>query len=75
MLFVEGPSETGLLDIYLTTFFGVRKIKDTSAMRVTFFWKCSKLNLYFKNGKKYRDNVFFVSDTIASENVAINCLY
>ena len=39
MLLVEESSETGLLDVYLTTSFQVRKLENTSAMRAIFFWK------------------------------------
>ena len=38
------------------------------------FWKCSKLNLNFENAKLKVNKTFFVSEIIASENVAINCL-
>ena len=61
------------LDIYLTTSFRVRKLKKTSAMSVIFFWKYSKLNLNLKNAKKIQKK-FFVSEIVASENVAINSL-
>ena len=46
------------LDIYLTTFFGVRNFKNTSAIRVIFFWKCSKLNRNLQNVKKNWQNIF-----------------
>ena len=74
MLLVEGSSETGLLDVYLKTFFVVRKLKNTSATRVNFFRKSSILNLNLGNPKKKKtiQKIFFVSKIIASENVAIN---
>ena len=55
MLLVEGSSKTGyILDIYLTTFLGIHKIKKTSS----FFWKFSKLNLISKMQKKKVENIF-----------------
>ena len=57
------------LDIYLTTFFAVGKFKYTSGVR-----NCSKLNLSLENVKK-KEKMFLVSETIASENVAIKCLF
>ena len=64
------------LDIYVTTFFGVRKIKNTSTMRVIFFLKMFKIDSKFPKvkKKKFGDN-FFVSEIIGSEYGAINCLY
>ena len=58
MLLVEGSSETGFLDIYLTTFFIVRKFKNTSAMRVIFFLKKFKIESSLGNAKENRDNIF-----------------
>ena len=43
MLLVEGPSKRVFLDIYLSTFFRVRKFKNTSAMRVIFFLKMCQI--------------------------------
>ena len=40
------------LEICLITFCGVSDFGTTSAMRVIFFWKCSKFNVYFRNGEK-----------------------
>ena len=54
----KSPLKWDFLDIYLTTLFRVRKFKNTSAMRVTFFfWKCSKLDLNFENPKNWK-NIF-----------------
>ena len=58
------------LDIYLTTLFAARKFKNTSGVR-----NCSKLNLSLKYVKKKKEKMFLVSEIIASENVAINCLF
>ena len=77
----KGPLKQDLLDIYLTTFFGVSKSENTSAMRVIFFRKCSKWNLNLENVKKHSQNIFgfwdnipkifLVFEIISSENVAI----
>ena len=42
MLLVERPSQTGFLDIYFTTYFGVRNLGNISAMRVLIFLKIFK---------------------------------
>ena len=63
------------LDIYLTTFFGVSKFENTSAMRVIFFLKIFKMESKFRKCKKKKmEKKFFNSEIIASENVATNCL-
>ena len=36
---LKGPLKRGILDIYLTTFFRVRKFQNTKGMRVNFFSK------------------------------------
>ena len=66
----KGPIKRDFLDIYLTTFFGVCKFKNTSDMRVILFLK---FNLNFENARKNSKKNFFVSEMIA--DVAINCLY
>ena len=64
------------LDIYVTTFNGVRKFKNRSAMRVIlFFEKYSKWNLNYVNAKKKTEKTFFVSQIIAFEDVTIIYLY
>ena len=78
MLLVKGSSETrsprylwkgrlkrDSLDMYLTTFLGLLKFKNTSAMRVIFFRKAFKLNINFANAKKIKKNFFF--EVIPSE--------
>ena len=60
----KGPLKQDLLDIYLTTFFGVSKSENTSAMRVIFFRKCSKWNLNLENVKKHSQNIFGFWDNI-----------
>ena len=54
----KGPLKRDFLDIYQTTFFGVRMFKTTSAMRVIFFRKIFKLDLNLENGKKNSENIF-----------------
>ena len=63
------------LEIYLTTFFAVRKFKNTSAMRVIFFLRMCAIESRFRKWKKKIETIFFASEIIASENVAIDCLY
>ena len=47
------------LDIYLTTFFRVRKFNNTFKLwRQSFFWKISKLNRNLENGKKNLEHIF-----------------
>ena len=55
--FSKGRLERDILDISLTTFFGVRNLGNTSAMRVIFSWKYSKLNVDFQNEKANWENV------------------
>ena len=50
--FLKDPLKRVLLDIYLTTFSGVRKLKNTWARILIFVWKCGKLNLNLENKKK-----------------------
>ena len=55
------------LDIYITTFCGIPKFENTSAMSVIFVLKTFKNESTFK---KFKKNLFFVSLIKASENVA-----
>ena len=75
MLLVEGSSERDFLDIYLTTFFGVRKFKNTSAMRVIFLFKMLKIESRSRKCENKMQKKSFLSEIIASEDVAINCLH
>ena len=52
MLVLKGFPETDILDIYLTVFFGVRKFKNTSAMRVISFLKMFEIKYKFRKHKK-----------------------
>ena len=56
----KGPLKQDFLNVYLTTSLGVRQFKNTWAMRVIFFRKCSKLNLNLENAeeKKKSENIF-----------------
>ena len=67
------PPKRDFLDIYLTTFFGVRKFKNTSANRVIFFFNMFKYDSKYRNCQKKNQQKFFVCEIIASENFAINC--
>ena len=62
------------LDIYLTTFLGIHNFGNTSAMRVNFFWKCSKFYLNFKNAEDNSDkSICFWNNCIwiASVNLSL----
>ena len=48
----KGRLKLDFLDIYLTLFFAVRKLKNTSALRVVFFLKIFKIKFKLKNYKK-----------------------
>ena len=59
------PLKRVFLDIYLTKFFGFPNFKYTSTIRVIMFWKCSKLNLYFKNaGTNWEKKICFWDNCI-----------
>ena len=61
VLLVKGFSETGLLDIYLTTFFGVCNFKNSSVMRVILFLKIFKIESKIRKSKtkqKNSENIF-----------------
>ena len=55
MLLVEGSSETGL---FRHLFFGVRKFKNTWAIRVIFFLKIFKIECKFRKTPKKITNYF-----------------
>ena len=73
MFLWKGALKWVFLDIYLTTFFAARNFQNTSAVRVIFFLKICKIE--FQTIKKKIHKIFFVSEIIASKNVAIDCLY
>ena len=70
----KGPLKQDFMDIYLTTFFRVRKFKNASVMRAIFYLKILKIEPKFgKIKKKFKKKIFF--KVIAAKDVAINCLY
>ena len=72
---LKAPLKWDFLDIYLTTFFGARNLKNTSAMRVTFLSKMVKIEPKFRKRQKKLEKMFSVSEIIKSEVESINCLY
>ena len=74
---LKGRLKWDFLDIYLTTFFGVGKLTNTSAVTVISFLKMFKIEFIFRKCKKKKkmEHIFFHSGIYGSENVAINCLY
>ena len=52
ILLVEGYSEKGLFRNLPNPFFAVRKFKNTSALRVTFFLKIFQIESKFRKCKK-----------------------
>ena len=76
MLLLEGSTQTGLFRHFVTKFFGVRKFKNGSPVKVIFFfWKILKIEPRFPKCNKEMRKCFFVSQIISSEDVTINCLY
>ena len=71
----EWSSETRHLDIYIITFLAVCKFKNTFSIRVIFFFENVLNFLYISKMEKKIEKIFVVSEIIASEKVAINCLY
>ena len=59
---LKGPLKWDFLDIYLTTFFGVHKFKNTSAMRVMFSLKMFKNESKFQKCKKKSKKFFCFLD-------------
>ena len=49
--------------------------KNTSALRDIFFWKMFKTESKFPKCEQNNPKKFFMSEIIASEDVAINCLF
>ena len=75
MLLFEGSIKMGFLDIYLTTVFRAPNFENTSAMRVTFFKKCSKFYRHFENAEKNREKfVVFRDDCISIGCVKVSLL-
>ena len=53
-----GPLKRELLEIYPSTSFEVGNFGNTEAMRIIFFWKCSKFNVDLENGEKSSEKIF-----------------
>ena len=62
ILLLEASSETVLFRHLSDYAFGVRNFENTKSMSGIFFWKCSKLNLDFKNASKNSEKVSCFSD-------------
>ena len=73
----KGPLKRDFLDTYVTTYFGVCKLKNKSAMMVILFLKMFKIECKFRKCKKQkkREKKLVISEIIESENVAKNCLF
>ena len=54
----KGPLKRDFLDIYLTTIFGVRKFKNTSAMSIILFLEMLKIESIFRKCEKKWDIIF-----------------
>ena len=57
----KGPLKCDFLDIYLTTFFGIRNFGKTLAMKVIFFVKVRQILLKFKKCRKKLAKSFLFS--------------
>ena len=57
--FSKGPLKCDFLDIYLTTFFGIRNFGNTTAMWVIFFLKGLKILPTFEKCRKIIDKKLF----------------
>ena len=57
----RSPLQRDFLDIYLTTFFGVRNLTNKSAMKLIFFSQMFKISCRFrKRKKKLRKSFLFL---------------
>ena len=72
---LKGLLKRDFLDIYLTTSCGVRKFKNTSAMRIILLLKIIKVKSKFTKCKNKIQKLFSIFEIIASENVTIKGLY
>ena len=70
----KGPLKHGFLEIYLSIFFGAGISRNTLAKGACSFGKCLKFNKDFKSARKNGEKKVFFG-IIASELVAVNCLY
>ena len=71
----KGAVKRHFLDIFLTLFLGFQNFVNTLAMRVVVFLKMFKTLSRFQNCRKKIEKKVFVSDIIAIELFALNCLY
>ena len=60
--FLLDPLKRDFLGIDLSMFLGVRNFGNTAAMKVIFFWKCSKFKLDLKNEEKNWQKAFYFRD-------------
>ena len=72
--FSKDPLKRDFWDIDLTRFFWVCNFGNISGMRVIFFQKMFKIQTRFQKCIKNQENLF-AFEIIASELVALNCLY
>ena len=62
-------------DIYLITFFGDGNFENTSAMRVIFSFEKVQNLIYISKMERKIKKMYFVSETMGSDLVALNFLY
>ena len=60
---LKGLLKRDFLDIYLTTFFGIRYFENTSAMRIIFFLKILRIETKFPKCKKELQIIFPLLDS------------
>ena len=60
IVYFARTSEAGLLNIYLSTSFEVRKLKNISAMTAIFFLKLFKIECKFSKRKEKVTRYFFL---------------
>ena len=56
---LKGPLKQDFLDIYIETSFGIRQLKNTSAMRVILFLKMFKIEINLENAEKNKKSENF----------------
>ena len=69
---LRGPLKPDFLVIYLTTSLGVCNFRNTSDMRVIFFWSCSKVHVDLENAQENSEKVFFLF--FAEKWISIGCV-
>ena len=57
--FRRGPLRVDFLEVLFNHVFRCPEFWNTSAVRVIFFWKCSKSKLAFKNAATDCENIFY----------------